>query len=496
MNTLSSFRSNSLLSLLVATACGMVGCGDDGTTSSTTEGPPPDPLVPGMAVDCLKGDSENALVCMTLEDVSCSIPYAIHYRREAICALVLGGTPADYDGQTVLRDVKLSEDASPSHGIDCANLDDILDENNQEVEVLLGVGAYPDVCSYCRFCENQLYLRADWEITHPNTPGWDELTCENIYDPGGVCDVEGVENPTTGEPDPTEGDPTEGDPTGGPEEQPVTWRCDGSTDVCATLHNSDLNTNNAICVSEVLPACVVATSDTVRGECFSHCEIKDGEYETKYNTNTGDEYVYMGPLPCGNFLDSAPAMSKTPDPVKVLNQQLECYAGGPMQSGAPAPFSATAELVFPSGIGGTATSELLSGLMSFTIGPCASTCEVSLDELKFSPSPVVGVYTYTGSAGPVSIPFTMRNLEAELLQPLQGELDPVTGAITFPGERVFMRVAAGETDIDSTLMPGFEDALFVTPNIEGYWDGTNLTLDLDWAYSSGGLQFSIELTTG
>ena len=81
-----------------------------------------------------------------------------------------------------------------------------------------------------------------------------------------------------------------------------------------------------------------------------------------------------------------------------------------------------------------------------------------------------------------------------MLQPVFGELDQLTDIVTFPGEDLFALVSAGPTVLDSTqLNAGFEDALFVVQDVEGIWDGHELTLDITWTW--GGAQLWLRITS-
>lgn len=451
-----------LASLLYA--CGGGGQDDDGGNNGegTGEPAPKVPLVPGYVVDCTPEIADDPMVCITKEDWSCS--HTSYYVRESICARLYGGTPSDYDGQPELS--KFDPDGGgplmPVSELDCVSLPE---------GVLSGYEGIFN-CDDCRVCGNQLYGYLN--IGYAQQYGWDEIkSCPGSYEelsaPGGQCfEGDGEQTPTT-----SDGD--DGGDGGGVE---GVWKCTGSGTISGTMVDTDIQTKTEVFMSGQTPDCVNATdAEDALGSCIELCSYKDMSYADEAANSDSKNWWSFPCEDLGNFV-----------PVEA-NDLNECSGGGPMWMTLPSPFSATATLTIG---GATAHSDQMSGLMNFTIGKCpegGGPCEVSITELQVGPRTVHGVYR-DADAG--SAPFTVADLELDLLQPVLGEMDRDTGAIRFPDEDLFASISTGITSLDGKpLSEGVEQKLFIVEGAEGTWDGRHLQLKLRWI--GAGMSLSLQL---
>ncbi|PCC71481.1 hypothetical protein SAMN02745121_01022 [Nannocystis exedens] len=461
--------------LVMLLSAASVGCGDDGPmgtdsdgATSTTDPMPTTTDVPttttdpesfvGYVMNCdPAADPALDLLCINKKDWNCA--HRDHYVRESLCALVHGGTPGDYDDKPVL--VGIEDCANPPAGV---------------VDAYSWVG---EGCDDCRVCGNQLAGIATYQQGNPNLPGWDEHPwCpQNYNDLETFC--EGGEMP-----DPTEGEPEEPPPSG-------IWICNGSTSTCGTMQdNIPATWMYGVCMAGNMgspPDCVLATDvSNARDNCFDLCEEKDAALEMDAINNgwywdnflCGDLYNF--PLP----------------PVEATNPATQCSGGAPMGLVDPLPFTGEAVLNF---FGGAyALSNHLSGVVDFSVGTCVlGICKVSLNELRLNSSDVLGVYHYVDQNNvPQSLPFTIEGLEVRTLQPAKGQLVTSTDAITFPTDNLYAVLSSSSTDLGAnTINSGFEDRFVVIENLSGTWDGTELTLNIEWATLDGFLQFETQLTT-
>ncbi|WP_434420689.1 hypothetical protein [Nannocystis pusilla] len=463
---------NLMCGLVMLLSAASVGCGDDGpvgetdggSATSTTDPPTTtdlptttsgsNPSVWGYAVDCdPAADPDLDLICMTKEDWECA--QRDHYVRESLCALIHGGTPADYDGKPKL----VGE-------MDCAN-------RPPGVEDAYSWVGYN--CDDCRVCGNQLAGIVTYQQGNPSLPGWDEHPwCpQNYEDLDKFCD--GGELP-----DPTEGEPQEPDPE--------IWICNGSPTVCGTLQdNIPATWMTEICMSASVPDCVYATNEIeARTNCVDLCKTKDDAVEMDAINNGW----YWGNFDCGE-IETYPV-----PPVEATDPISQCSGAGPMGDVNPLPFAAEAVLDFFGGA--SATSNQLSGVVDFSVGSCVlGVCKVTLNELRLVPSDVLGVYHYMDQNGfPQSLPFTIEGLEVRTLQPARGQLVTSTDVVTFPNDDLYAVLSSSSTDLGvNTINGGFQDRLMVIENMSGTWDGTELTLNIEWATLDGFLQFETQIVT-
>jgi len=450
---------------LCASASGGCGGGDMGVTDGggpgDTDGGPA--VVPGYVVDCTPEVQGDPMVCITKDDWDCS--QRGFYVRESICALVLNGTPSEYDGKPQMSTIDLDGDGPqmPVGDIDCVNLPD---------GVLSGYQGLSS-CDDCRVCGNQ--LQGYNSIGFGKGYGWDDLAfCPGSYEdlgaPGGLC-VDGDDEPT---PTTSAGDDGGGDSEG-------LWKCTGSSTIKGTMIDTDIQTQTEVSMSGPTPDCVNAMDamDALES-CIDLCEYKDGSYAQEAANSDSKNWQSFPCADLGNFT-----------PLEAADAN-ECSGGGPMWMTLPSPFTATATLTVG---GATAQSDQLSGLMDFTIGKCpgrGAPCDVSITELRVGPRTVHGLYR---DAEASTAHFTVADLELDLLQPVLGEMDPATGVVRFPGKDLFASISAGSTALDGKpLSEGVERALFIVEGAEGTWDGRQLTLDLRWI--GAGMSLSLELSAG
>jgi hypothetical protein len=296
---------------------------------------------------------------------------------------------------------------------------------------------------------------------------WDELGA-----PGGLCeDGAPEETPTTGNDDAP-------DPAG-----TGIWKCIGSWTISGTM--TDTNppvTQDVYSMSPFgVPDCVNATDESVaQDSCFALCEFKDASYATEA---ANSEAKTWDPYPCADLYNFTP--------VEALDAS-ECHLGTPMWMTVPMPFTARASLVMGEAM---ASSDQLSGLMEFTVGECPADggpCDVSLTALMAGARDVRGNLYMSATR---TLPFTVADLEVQMLQPVLGELHPATGVVTFPGKDLFATVSTGVTSLDGMpVSDGLDQKLIVIEDATGRWDGKQLSLDLNWRSQEASL--SVQVTAG
>ena len=434
--------------LAVSLACAVTACGDSGGGG----GKDAELIAPGYAVDCTPDIPDDSLVCISQADWSCA--QRGFYVRESICAKLLGGTPKDYDGKPkVVKYQGLTE-------LDCAD----------PPEGLLFGWEGLDSCDDCRVCGNQLY---GWNSKQqPDEESWNEWKfCPDSYEelaaPGGLCeDAAPDDSPTTGN-----------------DEGTGIWKCTNSWTISGTMtdNNPPVSQDVSSMSPPGVPDCVNATDESIaQDSCFDLCEFKDSAY-VKEDENS--EAKSWDPFPCADLYNFTP--------VEALDAS-ECHLGTPMWMTVPTPFTARANLTIGDA---TASSDQLSGLMEFTIGACPADggpCDVSLTAL------VAGTRTIHGDldmSATKSLPFTVSDLEVQMLQPVLGELNPVTGVVTFPGKDLFVTISTGVTSLDGMpVSSGLDRKLIVIEDAAGRWNGRQLSLDLNWRSREASL--SVQVTGG
>jgi hypothetical protein len=390
---------------------------------------------------------------MVKSDWECSIHD--DYLREAICARVLGGTPAEYDGTPKI----IGEQ-------DC----DALPE-----DVLQGYQSLA-TCNDCRVCGNQL----DGKLHIADLPGgygWDELEfCPTDYPELNTYCGEPTGTPTTSDGD----EPTTSDGEDSGVGGTGVWKCMGSWTIMGTMHDfGSPESHTEIYMSPPnIPDCVTATDEgNASTECKDLCADKNAVYEAEAMSSPTKNW---DPFPCADLLNFTP---------EEAGDLSECSGGGPMSMDVPKPFTADATLSLDQA---TATSDQLSGLLEYTFEGCspkADSCDVSITALHTGVRTVHGVYAATRGAG---IPFTVEDLEVRMLQPVLGKMDQATGVITFPDDDLFAAISTGVTTLGGVpLNDGLDRKLFVIDDARGHWDGRGLTLTVKWATPGASLALQV-----
>lgn len=460
-----------LVLLTLGAACKPSGGGDT-DTGDTDTGEPPEKLQPGFVVECRPDLSGDQLVCMSDMAWGCPLPQAEYYIREAVCAHLWGGTPADYDGKPIMKKgqyegyIDCADHPNPNAPIE----DDPMTEEDEYLpEIRNGWAWGGSDCTDCNVCGMQA---AGWIEDLGPPDAWDEIPwCPGrAYDPqiGPYLDQDALNAYCNGQTSPTTGE----DPTGGPPGTGI-WACVGSMEICGTMtENCVFPSETVVCMAPGgLPDCVEADETSAKSECQKLCNTKN---TNQINMQT-DCSIWDPQYNCS--LDKFV-------PYEVMDPLTECSNGGPMSPLDQVPFTVMGELAISDG---TAFSNNLSGLMELSVGPCPKgICDVLLTDLSATASAVHGVYTIEDGQGtPTLVPFVISDLEIRLLQPVLGEVNKQTKGkdkvVTFPGEDLFVTISAGPTTLDGMpLSAGVDREVFVIEDIQGTMYDHKLTLDLHW----------------
>ena len=121
------------------------------------------------------------------------------------------------------------------------------------------------------------------------------------------------------------------------------------------------------------------------------------------------------------------------------------------------------------------------GVIDFSVvGPCVATdaaCEVSITEIYAAGTDISAEY-YDNSGSTAA---TIENPHIRLLQPVRGVWNQSSSSVTFPNMDMFLELSAGPTFLGSAQVnSGFNDFVVYIDSPFGMYDGTQLTLGLDW----------------